>query len=55
MTDEDDREFKAELMRLQQEHRDLDAAIAALQSSPASDLPTWRSRRPPAPPALRAA
>ena len=38
MTDEDDREFKAELMRLQQEHRDLDAAIAALQSSPASDL-----------------
>ena len=38
MSDEDDREFKAELMRLQQEHRDLDAAIAALQSSPASDL-----------------
>jgi hypothetical protein len=38
MTDEDDREFKAELMRLQQEHRDLDAAIAALQSSPAPDL-----------------
>jgi hypothetical protein len=34
MTDDDDREFKAELMRLQQEHRDLDAAIAALQSSP---------------------
>src|SRR4029453_12953962 len=38
MTDEDDREFKAELMRLQQEHRDLDAAIAALQLSPAPDL-----------------
>jgi hypothetical protein len=38
MTDEDAREFKAELMRLQQEHRDLDAAIAALQLSPAPDL-----------------
>ena len=38
MTDEDDCEFKAELMRLQQEHRDLDAAIAALQSSPAPDV-----------------
>jgi hypothetical protein len=38
MTEEDDREFKAELTRLQQEHRDLDAAIAALQSSPAHDL-----------------
>ena len=38
MTDEDDREFKAELMRLQQEHRDLEAAIAALQLSPAPDL-----------------
>jgi hypothetical protein len=38
MTDEDDGEFKAELMRLQQEHRDLDAAITALQSSPAPDL-----------------
>lgn len=38
MSDEDNREFKAELMRLQQEHRDLDAAIAALQSSPAPDL-----------------
>jgi hypothetical protein len=38
MTDEDDREFKAELMRLQQEHRDLDAAIVALQLSPAPDL-----------------
>ena len=38
MSDEDDREFKAELMRLQQEHRDLDAAIAALQDSPGSDV-----------------
>ena len=38
MTDEDDRELRAELMRLQQEHRDLDAAIAALQVSPAPDL-----------------
>ena len=38
MTDEDDRELRAELMRLQQEHRDLDVAIAALQVSPAPDL-----------------
>lgn len=38
MTDEDDRELRTELMRLQQEHRDLDAAIAALESSPARDL-----------------
>jgi hypothetical protein len=36
--DEDDREFRAELVRLQQEHRDLDAAIAALELSPARDL-----------------
>ena len=38
MTDDDDREFKAELTQLHQEHRDLDAAIAALQTSPARDV-----------------
>jgi len=38
MTDTDDREFREELARLRQEHRDLDAAIAALQASPAPDL-----------------
>src|SRR5438445_2644499 len=31
MTDTDDREYREELARLRQEHRDLDAAIAALQ------------------------
>ena len=38
MTDEDERELHAELARLQQEHRDLDAAIDALHQSPAPDL-----------------
>jgi len=42
MTQEDDREderdLRAQLARLQQEHRDLDAAIEALQVSPGSDL-----------------
>lgn len=38
MTDDEDREFREELVRLQQEHRDLDAAIAALQLSPAPDV-----------------
>ena len=38
MTKEEERELREHLARLQQEHRDLDAAIAALQSSPASDL-----------------
>jgi hypothetical protein len=38
MADTDDREFREELTRLRQEHRDLDAAIAALQLSPAPDL-----------------
>ena len=38
MTDEDERELQAELARLQQEHRDLDAAISALVTSPGSDL-----------------
>jgi hypothetical protein len=31
MTEEEERELRAQLARLQQEHRDLDAAIAALQ------------------------
>ena len=38
MTNEDERELLAELARLQQEHRDLDAAIDALHQSPAPDL-----------------
>lgn len=38
MTDEEERALREELARLQQEHRDLDAAIAALAASPGSDL-----------------
>jgi hypothetical protein len=38
MTPDEEHELRAELARLQQEHRDLDAAIAALQESPGSDL-----------------
>ena len=38
MTNEDERELEAELTRLQQEHRDLDAAIDAMHQSPAPDL-----------------
>ena len=38
MTKEQERELREQLARLQQEHRDLDAAISALASSPASDL-----------------
>jgi hypothetical protein len=39
MNDDDNpRALAAELARLQQEHRDLDAAIDALQLSPAPDL-----------------
>jgi hypothetical protein len=38
MNDEDERELREQLARLQQEHRDLDAAIAALALSPGSDL-----------------
>src|SRR5271169_1949322 len=38
MTAEEERELRAQLARLQQEHRDLDAAIAALQETPGSDL-----------------
>jgi hypothetical protein len=38
MTKEEERELREQLARLQQEHRDLDAAIDALADSPASDL-----------------
>jgi hypothetical protein len=38
MTEEEERELRAEFARLQQEHRDLDAAIAALQESPGADV-----------------
>jgi hypothetical protein len=36
--DVQDHDLRAELSRLQQEHRDLDAAIEALQSSPGADI-----------------
>jgi hypothetical protein len=38
MTSEEEAELKAQLERLRQEHRDLDAAIDALQAVPGSDL-----------------
>jgi hypothetical protein len=38
MTQEEERELRAHLARLQQEHRDLDAAIGALEGTPGSDL-----------------
>ena len=38
MTHEEERELRELLARLQQEHRDLDAAIEALAESPGSDL-----------------
>jgi len=38
MTKEEETELRAQLARLRQEHRDLDAAIEALQASPASDM-----------------
>lgn len=38
MTNEEERELREQMARLQQEHRDLDAAIAALALSPGSDL-----------------
>jgi hypothetical protein len=38
MTKEEERELREQLARLQQEHRDLDAAIAALVTSPGADL-----------------
>jgi hypothetical protein len=38
MTQEEETELRAQLGRLRQEHRDLDAAIEAMQASPASDI-----------------
>jgi hypothetical protein len=38
MTKDEERELRERLARLHQEHRDLDAAIAALAMSPSSDL-----------------
>jgi len=38
MTKEEERELRELLARLQQEHRDLDAAITALAESPGSDV-----------------
>jgi hypothetical protein len=38
MAEQDNNEFALELAKLQQEHRDLDAAIDALHHSPAPDL-----------------
>ncbi|MDB5522075.1 MAG: hypothetical protein JWR73_1081 [Tardiphaga sp.] len=38
MNDDNERDLGVELARLQQEHRDLDAAIDALHHSPAPDL-----------------
>ncbi len=38
MTQTDERELREQLARLQQEHRDLDAAISALAMSPGSDV-----------------
>ena len=37
MTKEEERELREQLARLQQEHRDLDAAIFALQTAPGAD------------------
>ena len=38
MTKEQERELRANLARLMQEHRDLDAAIEALQNTPGADV-----------------
>ena len=38
MTQDQERELRAILARLLQEHRDLDAAIEALQNTPGSDI-----------------
>ena len=38
MTKEEERELREQLARLQQEHSDIDAAIAALALSPGSDV-----------------
>jgi hypothetical protein len=51
MTDEEERTLREQLSRLQQEHRDLDAAIAALAGAPPPAAPPGP---PPAPPAALA-
>lgn len=38
MTKDEEHELRAQLEQLRQEHRDLDAAIEALQTSPSSDI-----------------
>lgn len=38
MTAEDETDLRTQLGRLQQEHRDLDSAIAALQDAPGTDV-----------------
>jgi hypothetical protein len=38
MTKEEERDLREQLARLLQEHRDLDAAIAALEGAPGADL-----------------
>jgi hypothetical protein len=38
MTADEENELRTQLARLRQEHRDLDAAIEALQGAPGSDL-----------------
>ena len=38
MTDSNEADLRAQLGRLRQEHRDLDAAISALQDAPGSDV-----------------
>jgi hypothetical protein len=38
MTEDEEKALRAQLERLRQEHRDLDAAIQALQSVPGSDV-----------------
>jgi hypothetical protein len=38
MTKDEETQLKTQLERLRQEHRDLDAAIAALQTVPGSDI-----------------
>jgi hypothetical protein len=37
LSEEEDREIRRELAELRQEHRDLDAAIAAMAGSPSAD------------------
>jgi hypothetical protein len=38
MTQEEERDLREQLARLHEEHRDLDAAILALQDAPGSDV-----------------